>query len=90
MPLSDRNQHESLWAGLFHDWFLHYFLPGLVSLGVALYGLYCYWEKRDREQKVLLEETRQAVREGKAGEAFNRLFPDEHQEHLRNKDKKSE
>jgi len=38
-----------------------------------------------RELRQVEDRVRKAVREGKAGEAFQRLFPEEHQEFLRRK-----
>lgn len=63
----------------FRQWFVGYFLVALIGLMVNAY--YRQEESREERDRInqSVEEARDAVRRGEAGEAFERLFPDDHE-----------
>jgi hypothetical protein len=84
-PSTERQQDGSLWTSLFHGWILHYFLPGLIVLAVAMWGLLEKQKADERKLEKDIEETRQAIRERGCGEAARLLFPAEYNKYLRRK-----
>ena len=77
-------------SGGFRSWFWGYFVTGLLWFGVELHKQQQVHEERQRATNESVQQIRDAVRQGQAGEAFRRLFPQEHREFVEEQDRKRE
>lgn len=63
-------------------WVWGYVIVALWWFGVSMYERHVQEEKKRKELERSVQELREGVRRGEAGEAFSRLFAEEHQEFL--------
>jgi len=83
----DKEQESGFLDSMFGKWFVGYFLVALIGLVVRLCEIQEEAEAKQEKLRKSVEEVRAAVRRGEAGEAFNRLFPDDYEHSLNNQRK---
>ncbi len=81
-PESADDTHPSLLRLVFNKWFFGYFLVGLVGFAAKMHEVQRKSALEQEKVDRMVEETREAVRQGQTGEAFQRLFPDDRKNFL--------
>lgn len=89
-PPQDGQRESPLTIHFNWHWAIEYLIPGLLAAALAIGTLYGKWKAQERqhqEQISRMEEeiarTREAVRNGQAGEAIKRLFSEDAKEQRR-------